>query len=1782
MTQPDRDRQKKRTEKARAGGSVLNELGNMVDQGGALSGQPLRFIGEQMDEAGKALREDYASNPAREGWATRFVGGVADMLVHEMTSNTIAPGSGLVSLGVTGKVEGAEELRAHGVDGETADIGGAIKGMADAYGMKLSLGKPGFSFLKNLGYGTLKQTAFAEATNDTIYGLLKAKGYDQQAEQYKIFDASRLLSEAAGGAIFSSVHHGVMALNADAHGATKDALLTANLANHLETGLGIPADAITASAHNERVKLALEMAGKGEIENLPPLGPQETYIPHESPHDVPALVREVFKDIGVEPEDIAHGGEEQWSPEQDAHLLGDDVQYSRKAEPGNDIGEQLMWRVENDYPALSKEYDGINDEKLGLTTEGGRIVNTDLSRELSPAYANDRYLASKVYKAAKAFAEKKFNELLARPTAKGKDSRVIFTAGGTGVGKSEGVAKLGQVATGADFILDSTLSDYGAAKDKIDRVLKSQRKALIIYTYRDSIDALVNGALSRAEAMKRPVPIEAHALSQVGARDVIPKLMDAYKNDPRVEFVIVDNSRGKGASVVSSIDKIPPVPYHGLEELLHEHAKREYNAGNISEQTYRGTIARRSAGGDAQGMGREGGAGSSSESKFASSTKVGSGEAEGSGHTVESATAELTSTPEGTAVHGSGLVQVVSDVPELPARPDGAPHGDNVQAVFQGDKVYLVAKNLAHGEVWSKLLHEVGAHYGMERMLGRDLHAQLLSEVRQKAEAGEGLFKKARDYARKVGTPEHQLDSETLAYLVDHHPELGVVQRIFSAIKTFLYKALNGRIIDLSSADIKYLAEASLRRVAREQIKNPLGSVSAAHADADKAAESEINSLYARKDATESLIDQLLKKAGMQNVPQLVKDALPDGHSFSKADAEEARQQIRKVLKYIPPSVTDPQDRLKQAAKFIADNLQERAVKAKGDRVLNADVNQKLRSNLGGMVQKGIALFGEQGAKGLTSMGAFTRMLFRNFDGKTVGPNLEAIKEGVVNGAKRKLAEVYHDSGKFLGLFENVAFTHDLIREIYNLAHEKPTSTGNAKAIEGAKAWVEATQPLLEQARRLGRTVHSLKDWAIPISHDALKIAKAGGFMLNDARDYWVERVLPLLNRGRYKNVDGTPMTDDGVRDLLRNAWRTISSEGRLNDDPNDKGPMNMAKLGERRKNQHREIFFKDGDAHLEYHNEFGEMSAWDTMSSHIEYMGKQIAQLQMFGPSGKTNFNQMVEAAAKAAVDPDMGGDPARQEHISNEVENLKNAYDYLSGDLVSMASRNRWSKLHRTLSNLMVSAMGGGFTVHAFFNDQPLLMAAAAMYNIPQMELTRAQLRLATSSVARENVRRMGCALQDMNSETARFFSGVIGPAFSAKMANANLKVTLLHYVDTIRRGAIGMGLYSHLGDLVNSHNALADLDPTTSRMLLGHGINEENFQVMKASKRTAWGDGVLWKGMQVLDPDSILAVKDHEIQPLIDARAGKLDALLQQKVEQISKSALLTPEQKRVNIDQWTKALSKQKEGLGQTIREEAMQKLISVSNTEEASVVPTPGARQRDYIDRTFNNSTLLGTLLRSTTMFKGFAVSQFGNSMQRMAGMPAGWKGVYAASMIASLTVAGAMNQMFSDFTKGKNPRNYLNPQADHFAKDWIEALVRGGALGLFGDVLLKDEAGASVGTKILKGLAGPMVGLLGDVADLTIGSAHNAALGEETHVGARALKVARQTIIPGQNIWYARLLLDHFIFHDLQEQLSPGYLQRMQHRAEADYGQTYWAGPRGYWGGGEVNAPNLKTMAGPE
>jgi hypothetical protein len=260
---------------------------------------------------------------------------------------------------------------------------------------------------------------------------------------------------------------------------------------------------------------------------------------------------------------------------------------------GNPIEQAYFDRLANDYTGLASEYAALP------STDGGRILNTDDAREMSPEYRADRTRSADVHEPSSAFVKQMYAEKLSSPTPPGKDNTVLFTAGGTGAGKTTGLQEAQKVSQGirdAEMVYDTNMNTFESADKKIQQALKAGRKVGIVYTYRDPVEAMEGGALKRASRMEaemgtgRTVPIDEHFKTHMGSREVMDRLQEKYGDDHRFHMMVIDNSRGPGnATVVSGLDKLPRLDHNEVRKGLNNVLEKAYRSGSISQAIYEGT-----------------------------------------------------------------------------------------------------------------------------------------------------------------------------------------------------------------------------------------------------------------------------------------------------------------------------------------------------------------------------------------------------------------------------------------------------------------------------------------------------------------------------------------------------------------------------------------------------------------------------------------------------------------------------------------------------------------------------------------------------------------------------------------------------------------------------------------------------------------------------------------------------------------------------------------------------------------------------------------------------------------------------------------------------------------------------------------------------------------------------------------------------------------------------------------------------------------------------------------
>lgn len=507
-------------------------------------------------DADRALRSGvdfWAPDPMATGTASQIVFDLGKTLT-KVGAYAVAGGLPGVTVGLSADegINEAQRLQDAGVDPSTAAKAGSVRALTTAAGAAIPAFGQGVA--STVGLVAASGPGSFIADQYAIKNILESADYAKKAQEYNPWDLTGLLVSTGVSAVI-----GGGGLYMRTRAATQQA--------RERSRLGSVEDP-SAMADAEAAARTMQTVEAMQAKALKPMEDLQGQIDHQN--GMATAIRQMEDGEAVRVEDVVPVTEAEVA----ARMPFDPERMT--------IGDRLATRLRDDYPTLRKEYEALSGEDAN--SQGGRVLNTDIARELSPEYQADRTRSADVHEPASAFVKQLYAEKLAEIP---KGSTVLFTAGGTGSGKSTAVK--GLVKDDAALIYDTNMNTLQSAIDKIDAALAAGHKVKIAYVFRDPVDALVNGSLPRAERMGRTVPMREHLRTHQGVAETIPAIAERYKGDKRVQLTVIDNSRGRGNFAFARLDDLPKLDYNQVERALHENLSREYQAGRISESTFRGS-----------------------------------------------------------------------------------------------------------------------------------------------------------------------------------------------------------------------------------------------------------------------------------------------------------------------------------------------------------------------------------------------------------------------------------------------------------------------------------------------------------------------------------------------------------------------------------------------------------------------------------------------------------------------------------------------------------------------------------------------------------------------------------------------------------------------------------------------------------------------------------------------------------------------------------------------------------------------------------------------------------------------------------------------------------------------------------------------------------------------------------------------------------------------------------------------------------------------------------------
>jgi len=791
-------------------------------------------------------------------------------------------------------------------------------------------------------------------------------------------------------------------------------------------------------------------------------------------------------------------------------------------------------------------------------------------------------------------------------------------------------------------------------------------------------------------------------------------------------------------------------------------------------------------------------------------------------------------------------------------------------------------------------------------------------------------------------------------------------------------------------------------------------------------------------------------------------------------------------------------------------------------------------------------------------------------------------REGATTGRKALM---------FLFDAENPLMTRDLATEIYE---NGSGSTGNQLAQKAAKAWLESIEQLRTRFNGAGGDVGQLDYGYLPQPHDQGRVRGAGD---SSARDKWVDHVLPLLDRDRYFQEDGVRMTDQQVAGLLNSAWETISTGGLNKMEPGKSGGGTGAARASAG-SESRQIHFKDAGSYLKYMGDYGGGSMYDAMLGHIGGISRDISLVERYGPNPAQQMRLQFDLAKQSDIGVERSFGMTPQSY-----------WDLISGK-TGMAENGNIARIAQDLRNIQVFGKLAGAVISSV-TDVGTFFVTTGFNRLSYWEGLK-NIGKQFDGETRDFLTMHGVIADSMVSNLNRWSGDNIKNNWSGRLANSTMKLSLMNaWTDTLRR-AFSMTMMNGLAKMSKTEwHALSEWDRTH---LVRKGLTQADWDVIRAGHLTQHG------GADFLTPEAIHASAQRGAPSVQNGHvryyhggepgsvAGKLwfTADLQDAKGWAARNSsmklwyvdlpanhparggdpnfgVLPPQRIEFAQDIASGRQEFTDQGPVSPARaNEVVAKVLGLITDESEYAVLNPDlATKLAASAGGMSRGTVRGELARSVMQFKSFPIAMISRHWRRMLEAPQGAAGapmlanklMYGAAMMTSLTALGAIAFQTKQMVQGKDPIDMTSP------KFWTRAAAQGGGLGIVGDFLLTDptENPGDATANAIKNVAGPTVGSAFDIGyKLGVENIFEAAHGKDTHFTAEAIRTARSHL-PYVNLWYAKAALDHAGLFALQENLSPGYLSKMERRARKDWNQEYWWEPES---GAPNRAPDLTAVGG--
>jgi hypothetical protein len=712
--------------------------------------------------------------------------------------------------------------------------------------------------------------------------------------------------------------------------------------------------------------------------------------------------------------------------------------------------------------------------------------------------------------------------------------------------------------------------------------------------------------------------------------------------------------------------------------------------------------------------------------------------------------------------------------------------------------------------------------------------------------------------------------------------------------------------------------------------------------------------------------------------------------------------------------------------------------------------------------------------------------------------------------------------------------SNDMAKEAFKLG-----SSGNANAQKAAEIYKTHLEYQRKKQNSLGANIGSLEEYMGAQSHDPEKLlqfadsfrqrmamraralkrngndfAKTTAELQEAAYLRWKNYVLPRLDKSRtFANVD--PGDEES---FLRGSWEGLVTNRHLSKeefgDPvdYDNQPKLFKNYGDKL-GASRKLHFKDGTAWNEYSQQYGVGKVQETMVNSLRRGASNIALLSKWGP----NPQRMFEIKLNKSLDDASRLNFIDKQKLAKTGARLQAYFDMLDGTAYIPVSFTG-AKTGQALRSWQTLSKLGGVVLSSIpdvalraemmrgLGKNPLGAYFEAFSDILRGKSDKERKRIADAT---------GVWAESSFGHMSAYMADSTNPyGMVTKTQMMYNKLTMLEWWDETNRLAAGSFLGRWLA--LAKNKPFEKLSQGNQNTLKMYGLGKKEWDLMRDNENTYRAH----KGKQFITPDAAYGYSDESIARYLDKDPTDVGNFESQQVKDLMHNRLMG----------------------------------FFIDKTDDASL--RPGIKAHFTFNRGTRKGTWAGEILRFMGQFKYYSIEygrrilgrkMFGMRIDKGRGLQVGSPDIAGlVNVIIGSTILGYVSMQSKNVMKNRTMRSPEDPGT------WVAAMLQGGGLGLYGDFFFGQHD--RFGNSLIESLAGPVPVSLEQGATILFKMKN---LEDPTN---QIVQFAKNNT-PFLNLFYLRYGLDFLLLNGLQEQLSPGSLQRFNDNLMQQNDQQFMFNP---------------------